>query len=79
MPRLHCEKVIFVKVTINEDGRTNVECPKCGKIFNPHIIYPRLGKLVICIFCNHKFIVQAQKRNDKFIWVRKKFIHPLKR
>jgi hypothetical protein len=66
-----------MKVTVNEDGRTNIQCPNCNKIFHPHIINPRQKKIVNCIFCKHKFIVQGQKRHDIFVWIRTKFIHPL--
>lgn len=65
-----------MKVTINHDGRTNIQCPNCKKIFHPHIIFPKKKKVVGCNFCNHRFIVQAQKRNNILVWVRTKYKQP---
>ena len=60
-----------MKVTVNEDGRTNVLCPECGKIFHPHIPNLKNPKVVNCNFCNYKFVVQAQRRKNGLVWVRR--------
>ena len=60
-----------MKVTVNEDGRTNILCTQCKKVFHPHISDPKMPKLVICNFCKFKFVVQAQRRKNGLVWVRR--------